>query len=167
MADWSDAVKKKGSIIRRAAAGGGMKPDLVADLKDKYFRALDEMSSMRKRFQRSLDEQRIREQMVVFRELLPVLDSLERAIQAEMRESNAWLEGVRQTDALFRKKLEQFDVQPTPGVGEPFDPNVHEAVDTVTGPIHRDGTIHAVHEQGYVLNGRLIRPAKVVVVKTV
>ncbi len=97
------------------------------------------------------------------RELLPVLDNLERALEAggDIRG------GVRATRDQLVAVLEQEGLTPVASDGQSFDPAVHEAVMGQPSDEHEEDTIIQTLERGYVLNGKPIRPAKVVVAKQV
>ena len=94
-------------------------------------------------------------------ELLPVLDNLERALEAE----GDVREGVRVTRDQLADVLEREGLVAIDSDGEAFDPSVHEAVMGQPSDEHEEGTILQTFERGYVLNGRAIRPAKVVVAR--
>lgn len=96
------------------------------------------------------------------RSLLPVLDDLERAVDAAEREAEtgSWLEGIRLVVQKFRGTLEQHGVEEIHALGQPFDPNQHEAVGAAAGP---DGQVIHVLQRGYTLRERVIRPAMVMV----
>lgn len=97
------------------------------------------------------------------RELLPVLDNLERALEAE----GDIREGVRATRDQLLATLEREGLAPVASDGESFDPAVHEAVMGQPSDEHEEDTVIQTLERGYVLNGRPIRPAKVIVAKQV
>jgi molecular chaperone GrpE len=97
------------------------------------------------------------------RELLPVLDNLERALEAG---GDIW-EGVRATRDQLIDVLEQEGLTPVASDGQSFDPAVHEAVMGQPTDEHEEDTIIQTLERGYVLNGKPIRPAKVIVAKQV
>ena len=96
-------------------------------------------------------------------ELLPVLDNLDRALEAggDIRE------GVQATRDQLAEVLGDEGLLPVASDGQPFDPNVHEAVMGQVSEEHEEGTIIQTFQRGYVLNGKPIRPAKVVVAKQV
>lgn len=131
------------------------------DYLDALRRLKAEFENSRKRMERERERiyQTASERIVG--ELLPVLDNLERALEAE----GDVREGVSATrdqlvDVLAREGLTAIDSD-----GEAFDPSVHEAVMGQLSEEHEDGTILQTFERGYVLNGRAIRPAKVVVAR--
>jgi len=96
------------------------------------------------------------------RSFLPVLDDLERAVEAAEREAEtgSWLEGIRLVVQKFRGTLEQHGVEEIHALGQPFDPNQHEAVGAAAGP---DGQVVHLLQRGYTLRERVIRPAMVMV----
>jgi molecular chaperone GrpE len=93
------------------------------------------------------------------RDLLPVLDNLERALEVEGDIHG----GVRATRDQFFAVLAREGLEPVPSDGEPFDPTVHEAVMGQPSDDHEEGTVLRTFEKGYAMNGRPIRAAKVVV----
>jgi molecular chaperone GrpE len=95
------------------------------------------------------------------RELLPVVDNLERALEAE----GDIHEGVRATRDQLLAALEREGLVPLVSDGESFDPAVHEAVMGQPSDEHEEDTVIQTLERGYVLNGRPIRPAKVIVAR--
>ena len=96
-------------------------------------------------------------------ELLPVLDNLDRALESE----GDIREGVRATRDQLAEVLANEGLLPVASDGQPFDPNVHEAVMGQPSEDHEEGTVLQTFQRGYLLNGRAIRPAKVVVAKQV
>jgi molecular chaperone GrpE len=122
-----------------------------------------EMENARKRLERdrARNVQLAAERLV--RELLPVLDNLERAlaIEGDIRE------GVKATRDQMLTVLERAGLEPVLSDGESFDPAVHEAVMGQPSEEHEEDTVIQTLERGYLLNGRPIRPAKVIVAKQV
>ena len=98
-------------------------------------------------------------------ELLAVVDSLEQGLQAkaEHEESKAMKEGMELTLKMTLSTLKKFGVEQLNPVEEVFDPQLHEAMTMVPSPDHEKNTIIDVFQKGYSLNGRIIRPARVVV----
>jgi molecular chaperone GrpE len=94
--------------------------------------------------------------------LLPVLDDLERAIEAIPPEhaDTDWVEGVRLVERKFKTSLEGQGVRPILALGMAFDPNFHEAIRQDKGP---EGTVVQEFQKGYTLNDKLLRPSRVVV----
>lgn len=98
-------------------------------------------------------------------ELLAVVDSIEQGLQnkAETEEAKAIQEGMELTLKMTLSTLEKFGVEQLNPVEEVFDPQLHEAMTMIPSPNHESNTIVDVFQKGYSLNGRLIRPARVVV----
>ncbi len=122
-----------------------------------------EMENSRKRLERDRARftQLASERLV--RELLPVLDNLERALEVE----GDIREGVRATRDQLLTALGREGLEPVLSDGESFDPAIHEAVMGMPSDEHEEDTVIQTFQRGYMLNGRAIRPAKVVVAKQV
>jgi molecular chaperone GrpE len=135
--------------------------------RDEYLDALRrlkaEFENSRKRQERERSRilETASERLVV--ELLPVLDNLDRALEAE----GDIREGVRATRDQLADVLGNEGLLPVASDGQPFDPNVHEAVMGQPSDEHEEGTILQTFQRGYVLNGKPIRAAKVVVARQV
>jgi molecular chaperone GrpE len=102
------------------------------------------------------------------KELLPVIDNLERAIEhaSKTEESKSIIEGVELTLGGFLKAFEKFGVTRVEAKGKEFDPNMHEAVAQEESKEKAPGTIITELQKGYVMHGRLLRPAMVTVAKS-
>ncbi len=101
-------------------------------------------------------------------ELLPVVDSLERAIdasQGEDEQTKAIREGIEMTLGMFLSGMEKFNVEQVNPEGQPFNPEHHQAMSMVPAEGVEPNTVVAVVQKGYLLNGRLMRPAMVMVAK--
>jgi molecular chaperone GrpE len=134
------------------------------EARDGQLRIAAELDNVRKRSARELENAR---QYGIERfagELLDVVDSLERAAAAGADTSaKALLEGGQATLRLLLKILEKFGVTVVDPEGEPFDPHLHEAIATQPSAASEPGSVLTVVQKGYSLNGRLLRPARVVV----
>ncbi|SFR59131.1 molecular chaperone GrpE [Marinobacter daqiaonensis] len=143
----------------------------MQELKDQLLRNQAEMQNVRRRAEIDVEKAHKFALEKFVRELLPVADSLEKAVEStESQESRDELvvsirEGVEMTLDLFLKSLEKFNVRQLNPVGEPFDPQVHEAMSMVPAPDAEPNSVVAVVQKGYTLNERLVRPAMVVVAK--
>jgi molecular chaperone GrpE len=121
-----------------------------------------ETDETRQRLNRAADERARREKAEFVSALLPVIDNLYRAIEsADSAAFEALLEGVRGTANGFENALMAAGVEPVESVGAQFDPELHEAVDTVEVEPERDGTVTAEYSRGYRMGERLLRPARV------
>ena len=132
-------------------------------LADSLLRLRAEFDNYRKRASRELTDARTCAQGDLLADLLPVLDNLERALDAaEHHQEGKVLQGVRLTRDLFVGLLARAGVEGVPGVGTEFDPQVHEAV--LVQPSEQDeGVVTAVLERGYRQGTQVLRPARVVV----
>lgn len=132
---------------------------------DRYLRALAELDNTRKRAQREREEYIRFANESLLRELLPVLDNFDRAIQAARAsgEAEAVVSGVELIQRELLRVLEKFGVTPFSSVGQPFDPERHEAVARVPAGDGPAMVVVAETLRGYLLNGRVLRPAMVTV----
>ncbi|CAN5852882.1 nucleotide exchange factor GrpE [soil metagenome] len=139
--------------------------DLTRGERDEYLDALRrlkaEFENSRKRQERELARVRDTASEQLVTELLPVLDNLERALESD----GNIREGVQGTRDHFAEVLGNAGLAPVTSDGQYFDPNVHEAVMGQPSEEHEEGTILQTFERGYLLNGKPIRPAKVVVAR--
>lgn len=122
-----------------------------------------ETDETRQRLNRAADERARREKADFIVALLPVLDNLQRATEAAENGSSPEViaEGIRQTAASFEKALAAAGVEPINAVGEQFDPEVHDAVETVEVAAEDEGKVITQHAPGYRMGERLVRPARV------
>src|SRR5258706_16110681 len=121
-----------------------------------------ETDETRRRLNRAADERAQREKADFIAGLLPVLDNLQRATDAAEAggASEVIAEGVRRTASSFENALAAAGVEPIDAVGEVFDPELHEAGETVEGAPGDEGKVVAQHTGGYKIGDRLLRPAR-------
>ena len=131
------------------------------NVRDELLRSQAEMHNLRRRTERDVANAHKFALDKFVAELLPVVDNLERAIAAEQSAS----EGITLTLKTFTDVLTRFNVEQIDPVGEPFDPELHQAMSMVPNPDMENNSVLEVFQKGYSLNGRLVRPAMVVVVK--
>lgn len=137
-----------------------------ASLKDRLIRAMADFENYRRRMQREKEDLVVYANQKLIKDLLPVLDNLERALATPPTQGDERLrEGVELTARSFRDLLAREGVTPVEALGQPFDPNVHEAVMTEESPEHEDGIILAELLKGYRMGDRVIRPSMVKVCK--
>ena len=137
----------------------------AAASQDRYLRTAAEFDNARKRAVREREELVRTANESLIRELLPVLDNFDRALQAAKGDPGA-AAVVRGVDLIQRellRVLEKFGVTPFSSVGAPFDPERHEAVARVPAEGRPELTVVAETARGYQLNGRVLRPAMVTV----
>lgn len=136
-------------------------------LQEQYLRTLADMENLRKRTQREKEELAKFANENILREILPVMDNLERAVEhAEQAESSeGLLEGVQMTLAQFSQVLDRFGVKPVDSVGQPFDPALHQAMGQLETEEYPANAVAQQMQKGYQLNERLLRPAMVMIAK--
>ena len=142
--------------------------DLQKQLAELEPRAQAEILNQRRRAELEVDKARKFALERFTNELLPVVDSLERAIEAATSEDEAvqaLREGVQMTHKMFLDGVSKFNVEVVNPQGEAFNPEHHQAMSMVEVPDAEPNTVVAVMQKGYLLNGRLIRPAMVMVAK--
>ncbi len=131
---------------------------------DKYLRAMAELENVRKRASRDVEKARRFALEPFAKELLDVRDSLEMGLAAAADSgAGAVTEGVEATLKQLSGTMERFGIVEVNPEGEPFDPQQHEAMTMQPSPDAEPGTVLTVFQKGYSLNGRLLRPARVVV----
>jgi molecular chaperone GrpE len=134
---------------------------------DRYLRAVAEFDNVRKRTAREREEHTRYANESLLRDILPVLDNLDRALQAARSEPVTSLTtGVELIQRELLRVLEKFGVAPFVSVGQPFDPERHEAIARVQRPDLPDMSVAGETARGYLLHGRVLRPAMVTVAVT-
>lgn len=141
----------------------------VDSLRDQLMRALAETQNVRRRADQDVEKAHKFALEKFAKELLPVVDSLEKSVESSQGGEGERLasirEGVEMTLALLMGVLNRFNVEVVDPLGAPFDPQLHEAMSMVEQPTAEPNSVIAVVQKGYTLNGRLLRPAMVVVAK--
>lgn len=136
---------------------------------DLYLRAQADLENYRKRAQREKEDLARFANEGILREILPVIDNLERAVEHAGADKGGngggLVQGVEMTLAQFRKVLEKFGVVPIPALGETFDPARHEAVGQVETDKYPPNAVAQELQRGYLLNDRLLRPSMVLVAR--
>jgi molecular chaperone GrpE len=132
---------------------------------DRALRAMAELDNAKKRAAREREDYTRYANESLLREILPVLDNFERALQAAKGEpaAAAVTAGVELIQRELFRVLEKFGVSSFESVGQPFDPTRHEAVAGVSAPGQPEMTVVGETARGYMLNGRVLRPAMVTV----
>ena len=135
---------------------------------DDFLRKHAELENFRKRMEREKADLARYGHEKMARELLPVLDSLERAMHHadESHDFKDLMEGVQLVEKQFLQALEKFGIQPLRAAGQPFNPHEHEAVGQLESEEHPPDSVVAEHQRGYKIHDRLLRPAMVSVSKT-
>jgi molecular chaperone GrpE len=134
---------------------------------DQYLRSVAELENIRKRAQRDIENASRYGLEKFAQELIPVKDSLDLAVtNAGKADAAALVEGQAATQRLLAKALERIGVLELNPVGAPFDANQHEAMAMQDSTTAEPNSVLAVIQLGYSLNGRLLRPARVVIART-
>jgi len=135
---------------------------------DLYLRERADLENFRRRAQREKEDLSRFANENIIREIIPVVDNLERAVSHARQESGdaeGLLQGVEMTLSMFAKALDKFGVTPFKAVGEVFDPARHEAMGQVESTEHPPNTVVHEMQKGYLLSSRLLRPALVMLAK--
>lgn len=142
----------------------------IADLRDKLLRTYAEQENFKKRMERERLTALKYAGEGIFKEILPTVDNLERALQQGVVEGadaeqnlKALLEGVQMTLQSLLGSLGKFEVKPVETVGQPFDPQHQEALVMEASSSVPSGHVITEYEKGYFYKDRLLRPAKVIV----
>ena len=132
---------------------------------DLYMRTYAEMENIKKRGIKEREELAKYANESLIKEILPTIDSLEKAISHAIDDENssALVEGLELTRDGLMKTLEKAGLEEVEAIGKPFDPNFHEAVSQQKDDTVAPGHVMIELQKGYVLNGRLIRPSTVVI----
>lgn len=140
----------------------------LAEHKDMVLRAQAEVQNARRRAQQDVEKAHKFGVEKLIKDLLPVVDNLERAIatiDSEHEAHKAVVEGIELTHKSFIDTLSRAGVEVIDPAGEPFDPELHQAMTQVPNGDVEPNTVLDVFQKGFRLNGRLVRPAMVVVSK--
>ena len=135
----------------------------IDELNDRLVRQAADLENFRKRSQREKDEARQFANQGLLEKLLPVLDNFEMALIAVGDADPAIRDGVQMIYDQLLGVLKESGVESVEAVGEPFDPNLHEAISQQHTDEAAEGTVLQQVQRGYKLNDRLVRPARVIV----
>lgn len=163
-----DASAPEGTPAPDQAEGGQDLQQELEQMRAQYARALADYQNLQRRSREDRAEVNRLALAGVVISLLPVLDDLQRAIEtadnaaasAETAVEGSWLDGVRLVAQKFGQTLQQFGVEEIHALGQPFDPNLHEAVSGAPGP---EGQVVHLLRRGYTLKGQVLRAAMVMV----
>ena len=139
--------------------------EAMADMNERIIRLTADFDNFRKRAQREKDEARQFANQGLLEKLLPVLDNFEMALTAVKDADPSVRDGVQMILDQLLGVLKESGVEPVDAMGQPFDPNLHEALSQEETTEVEEGTVVQQVQRGYKLNDRLVRPARVVVAK--
>ena len=137
----------------------------LEDAKDRALRGWAELENYRKRASRQLDEERRYASLPLLRDLLPVLDNVNRAVEAaeKTHDTASLLEGIKMVVKQIEGALARHHCTPIPALHRPFDPHVHDAIlHQPSGEFPPNTVLQEVH-QGFQLHDRVVRPSQVIV----
>lgn len=144
--------------------------ELLAAEKDRVLRLQAELQNTLQRKSRELAEVRKYDGLALMKDVLPVLDNIDRAIEHAEKasgdltsEGSSLLEGFKLVRQQLVTALAGHECQPIDAVGEPFNPDLHEAILQQPSPDHPPGTVIMMTQTGYKLHDRVVRPAQVIV----
>jgi molecular chaperone GrpE len=166
--DWNAEQEFEQSQIAQLEAALSASEAKIKDQQDSVLRAKAEVENMRRRSEQEIDKARKFALTRFAEELLPVIDNLERAIQAadiDHEVVKPFLEGVELTHKSFVDVIGKFGLKEINPEGEAFNPEYHQAMSIQESPDHASNTVMFVMQKGYELNGRVVRPAMVMVAK--
>lgn len=137
----------------------------AADYKDRWMRSQAEFANARKRMEKQRLDTYNNAKAEIVLQLLPVLDDFERAVNnaPENVREDSWYEGIELVEKKLKGVLENLNVTSVTAVGEPFDPNWHEAISQEASEEHESGVVSRELQKGYKIGDKVIRPALVVV----
>ncbi|MCY3623248.1 MAG: nucleotide exchange factor GrpE [Gammaproteobacteria bacterium] len=140
--------------------------------KDQALRAVAEADNVRKRADRSIESAHKYALERFVSDLLPAVDSFERAVDAaaDLTASggeavSSMAEGMELSLKLLMEAMQRQGIEVVDPIGAPFDPNLHEAMSMIENPEAEPGSVIEVFQKGYTVNGRLARPARVIIAK--
>ncbi len=135
----------------------------LAAQKDVYLRLAADFDNFRKRTAQEIERRAAAQKDAFIRELLPIIDNLERALSANSSSPEQLREGVQMTLQQLHQLLRRHGIEPEESRGQPFDPHRQEAVSTRHDPSEPDHAVLETFQRGYRRGNEVIRPAKVVV----
>ena len=166
-AETDESVVGEADPAEAADSEAGEEAGALTELKDQLLRQMAEVENIKRRAGRDVENAHKFATEKLLNELFPVLDSLEKAVETAgaTEGAEAIAEGVSLSLKLFVDTLAKNGVEQIDPLGLPFDPQLHEAMTMVPNPDAEPNSVMDVMAKGYILNGRLVRAAKVIVVK--
>jgi molecular chaperone GrpE len=137
----------------------------LTEQKDKFVRLQAETDNFRKRLSREKEEFSQYANERLFKELLPIFDNFERALEDPSNDIKSLKEGLEMILKQFSSFLEKEKVEPIEAIGKTFDPMIHEVLTSEESSEHEENTIISQFVKGYTINNRVIRPSQVVISK--
>jgi molecular chaperone GrpE len=165
--------ESSGGASASAAADNDMQQEMeqlqteLAEARDKILRAQADLENYRKRSRRELEEERRYANVPLLKDLLPVVDNIDRAMEAAQKanETGTLLEGIKLVKQQLAATLARHYCQEIKAQGLPFDPHLHEALTAQPAAEYPANTVLQVVQPGYQVHDRVIRPSQVIVSK--
>lgn len=131
------------------------------ELYDRLLRKLADFDNYRKRIEKEKEEFLLIANSNLIKELLPILDNLERALEQFPNKENSFFKGIHQIYRQMKETLKKFGVVQIPAMGKQFDPSLHEAIAHEENYEVEDNTILEEYQKGYLIHNKLLRPSLV------
>ena len=167
-----DSIESLHAALKEAQTALDESRAEAASLKDQALRAAAEADNVRKRADRSIENAHKYALERFVNDLLPAVDSFERAVDAaaDLKASggeavSSMAEGMELSLKLLVEAMQRQGIEVVDPIGAPFDPNLHEAMSMMENPEAEPGSVIEVFQKGYTVNGRLARPARVIIAK--
>jgi molecular chaperone GrpE len=160
----SDSDARAADVLDEALAGSVAQPEAAA-VNDRLLRLQAEMQNLRNRTSREIADERKYAALPVMRDLLPIVDNIDRALEAAEKagENENLLSGFRLVKQLLHTLLVRHHCEPIAAENEPFDPHFHEAILQQPSADVPAGNVMMVTQPGYKMHDRVVRPAQVIV----
>ncbi|MEE3253243.1 MAG: nucleotide exchange factor GrpE [Nitrospinota bacterium] len=142
-----------------------LKDEEILKQKDTFLREKAELDNFKKRLAKEKEDFAQFANERLLKELLQIEDNLERAMEAPNATLESLKEGVEMIQKQFKDFLKNQKVEVIEAFGKPFDPNLHEVLNQQESEEHEENTVIEEYSKGFTLNGRILRPAKVVISK--
>ena len=161
----AEEEKKELTPIEQLQEQIRLKDEEIANQKDTFLREKAELENFKKRLTKEKDDfvQFANERLL--QELIQIEDNLERALEVPNATLESLKEGVEMIQKQFSTFLKNQKVEPIEAIGKDFDPTLHEVLNQQESEEHEENTVIEEYSKGYTLNGRILRPAKVVISK--
>ena len=158
-----EAEESADEAAKESAESDKAEPPKAPDWKEQYARAMADFDNFRKRTARDREDLVKFAASEVIKDMLPTADTLALALSRAENKDDPFVQGVQMAYDAFLKSLADHGATPLDSVGEPFDANYHEAIAQLPSDTVEEGRVSAEAKRGWLLNGRLLRAAQVVV----
>lgn len=165
--DWADIQSEEEAETSPEPQSGSHVEQEILALRDALLRTRAEMDNLQKRSERELDKARRFINEALMKDLVPVLDTFDQALENTPADAEDQREGLLLLQRQLLQSLERHGLQMLNPLGEGFNPEWHEAMSMQPSADHAPDTVMMVLQRGYTLHGRLLRPARVIVSREV